>query len=501
MRQGFAWLAACALAASGLVASAPPAGAAPADRDRAFGDRGIVRVEGPGGPAFSPESSARMAIGPDGEIFVLYESIPACAGSAQECRVELGLLRYDSNGHRDTSFGTGPGSVLVVHQAPLEQSFALAVGPDGKPVVAAADRGGPGAVLARFDVNGSLDPTFGENGVVQGIPNGYGGSALAVQLDGKILVGAEGGPGLDLSRYLPSGALDPSFGEGGRTTVALATRGRPAGLAVDPVGDISVASPQCCGGSGLFGNGISLTRFLPGGSLDPQFNGGQPLLYPTPGAQGTVEAAAMAPHGAVVVSFEEEMGTRATVGNAIKVLPDGSLDPKFGHAGRISIPARVGAITPHALAVDSTGRIVGFGWDGSVAVFRLLSNGAPDRTFDAGQRVLVPFGGSQEAPLAIGLQPSGRIVALAETSCCGPKAFALIGLRGGTDRTTRCLGRRATIVGTGGPDEIAGTPHRDVIAGLGGKDTVKGLGGPDLICGGKGRDKIYGGPGRDLVKQ
>ena len=63
----------------------------------------------------------------------------------------------------------------------------------------------------------------------------------------------------------------------------------------------------------------------------------------------------------------------------------------------------------------------------------------------------------------------------------------------------RCHGRRATIVGTDGPDAIRGTPGRDVIWGGLGDDTILGSLGNDLICGGPGADLIHGGRGNDVV--
>jgi Ca2+-binding RTX toxin-like protein len=63
----------------------------------------------------------------------------------------------------------------------------------------------------------------------------------------------------------------------------------------------------------------------------------------------------------------------------------------------------------------------------------------------------------------------------------------------------RCHGRRPTIEGTDGPDELRGTPSRDVIWGGGGDDTITGGLGNDLICGGPGADLIHGGRGNDTV--
>ena len=63
----------------------------------------------------------------------------------------------------------------------------------------------------------------------------------------------------------------------------------------------------------------------------------------------------------------------------------------------------------------------------------------------------------------------------------------------------RCLGVKATIVGTARADVIKGTARADVIVGLGGSDTIKGLGGNDRICGGPGKDTLVGGAGYDVL--
>ena len=64
----------------------------------------------------------------------------------------------------------------------------------------------------------------------------------------------------------------------------------------------------------------------------------------------------------------------------------------------------------------------------------------------------------------------------------------------------RCAGRRATRIGSAGPDVLVGTPRRDVIAGLGGRDRIRGLAGMDRLCGGPGRDRLAGGTGRDRLR-
>ena len=63
----------------------------------------------------------------------------------------------------------------------------------------------------------------------------------------------------------------------------------------------------------------------------------------------------------------------------------------------------------------------------------------------------------------------------------------------------KCLGKRATVVGSNRSQTLRGTAGADVIVGLGGADTIKGLDGADKVCGGGGNDTLIGGPGRDQL--
>ncbi|MDQ4145933.1 MAG: hypothetical protein M3198_19735 [Actinomycetota bacterium] len=64
----------------------------------------------------------------------------------------------------------------------------------------------------------------------------------------------------------------------------------------------------------------------------------------------------------------------------------------------------------------------------------------------------------------------------------------------------RCLGKRATIVGSAASERIEGTNGDDVIAAREGSDYVLGKGGHDLICGGTGDDHLEAGAGHDRLR-
>jgi uncharacterized delta-60 repeat protein len=461
--------------------------AAPGVLDGSFGNVGSVVVEGPAGPQLHTQAPAKMALGPDGAIYVLYANETPCA-TFSGCTVEWSVARFSPDGVRDTAFGTGPGSTLAVRGNEYSPAD-LAIGPDGRPVVVALDENQ--VVVARFDQSGHLEAVLnaGEPSPLSG--GAYTPPVVAVQGDGKVLVAVGNGEELRVVRYLPSGGRDSGFGAGGEVRAALRTRSRPFGLLLGADGSISVASPQCCGGSPPYGEGVAFARFLADGQPDRSLVGSGQTLLATPGARGNVEAAALAPDGGVYIVFEVGTETVSTVGNVVKLRPDGSVDAAFSKDGFSRIP-----MTVDDLAVDAKGRLVAGGWDGSAAVFRMKPSGGADRTFGAGTPV--PLRDSGPAT-GVALQGRGQIVALGEPCCGMTKTFTLFRLLGGTDHT-RCLHRKATIVGTNGPDEITGTPHRDVIAALGGRDKVRALGGPDVICGGKGKDELFGGAGRNEVK-
>ena len=78
-----------------------------------------------------------------------------------------------------------------------------------------------GFALARYNPNGSLDPSFsGDGKQTTDFGSAGGANGVALQADGGIVVVGNGGNGdFALARYNPNGSLDPSFsGDGKQTT-------------------------------------------------------------------------------------------------------------------------------------------------------------------------------------------------------------------------------------------------------------------------------------------
>jgi uncharacterized delta-60 repeat protein len=126
---------------------------------------------------------------------------------------------------------------------------------------------------------GGLDPSFGDHGVVATELPGeqLAPTAIARDVDGRIVVGgflAHDGLGGDLValRYLPSGALDPTFGAGGVARVHLSQPMQVTAMALQPDGKIVLAGSQTTSGSSQTASAVA--RLDANGALDTGFAGG-----------------------------------------------------------------------------------------------------------------------------------------------------------------------------------------------------------------------------------
>src|SRR6266540_1663765 len=199
-----------------VVFAVASAQAAPGDLDTSFGTGGKVVTDFGAGNDYA----AAVAIQPNGKIV---------AGGDAQIGSTLGfaLARYNADGSLDTSFGSG-GRVTTAISDRYDLAYAMALQPDGKIVFVGETRGGTAtkydAAVLRYTPAGALDTTFGSGGKVTTAyaTDNDGFEAVAVQLNGKIVAGGwtrQGTPPLyevSLARYNPNGSLDATFGTGGK---------------------------------------------------------------------------------------------------------------------------------------------------------------------------------------------------------------------------------------------------------------------------------------------
>ena len=187
--------------------------------DNTFDSDGKVIVPGPGNAI-----TDSIAIQPDGKIVVAHNVYISSA-------YRLTVVRYNSDGSPDTSFNS-TGSLSTVVGTNVEFA-SMALQPDGKIVVGCSSYTGNAQGydfwVVRYHASGAIDEEFGNGGLVfTPIAAGAGFDiprAIGIQANGKILVAGKSPTGSNndfaIVRYNKNGSLDPKWGDGGIVTTHL----------------------------------------------------------------------------------------------------------------------------------------------------------------------------------------------------------------------------------------------------------------------------------------
>ncbi|MGH9136915.1 MAG: Ig-like domain-containing protein [Acidimicrobiales bacterium] len=346
-------------------------------------------------------------------------------------------------GSLDLSFD-GDGKVITPVGS-AGQGSAMAIQPDGRIVVAGFSEQGPTGrdfVVVRYNPDGSLDATWGGDGVVA-TPVGPGvdrdeAYAVALQPDGRIVVAGETWTGsithAALARYNPDGTLDDTFGGDGTVVLSIGTRSVARAVRVLADGRIVVAggATELAGGVGLW---LAVAGLNPDGTLDAGFAGGGAVIT-TVGNQSVAHAMVIQPDGSIVVAgrvsfFNTTLFVVARYGS------DGVPDSSFGGGdGHVETSFGVGSSgsAPHdiATAVDlhPDGRIVVAGFSSlasrfQMAVVRYRTDGSLDPAWDGDGIVTTPVGTLSQA-FGVTVASDGRALAAGETNTGGNVDIGLV---------------------------------------------------------------------------
>ena len=362
-------------------------------------------------------------------------------------------------GDLDTTF-SGDGKASTDFTARFDSAWAVAVQPtDGKIVVAgeAAGSGGKFA-LARYNMDGTLDTTFGGDGrVTTNFTRRYDAAfGVAIQTDGKIVaagdVGFGGGNSMfGVARYLTSGALDPAFG-GGDGKVTTQFTNRDDGVA-SVVLESGVQKIVVSGGTNFSGSGgnFALARYTPDGSLDPSFGGDGRVTTNFSAGRDYANDVTVQTNGKIVAGgLAFPSGARAAFALA-RYETDGSLDTTFDFDGRVLTNFTSWHDSVQDLVVQPDQSIVAAGIAGSggsnarFALARYGTDGALDTTFSTDGKTVTDFTGGFDGSWDVVLQADGKIVATGEAAGSGGRfALARYSMDGMLDTTFGGDGRVTT---------------------------------------------------------
>lgn len=265
---------------------------------------------------------------------------------------------------------------------------------------------------------GSLDWTFGENGIVISpeTPDEEQAYKIAVQADNKILVAGMVNTGNQsdflVTRYLANGELDNEFGQNG---IATFDGGTVADVAWDMV--IQVDGKILLGGNvnnvNTTVDDFAMLRLNPDGSPDNSFGTGGLVVTDIEQKWDNVYAMALQDDGKILLAGESySLNYRRVC--VCRYLPDGSLDNDFCCGG--IAPFKIGMENDHPrdMAIQENGMyiIVGYFDDISDQAFisRLDQDGNLDNNFGINGTATLDIGGKDDRFNAVLIQPDGKIL-------------------------------------------------------------------------------------------
>jgi uncharacterized delta-60 repeat protein len=228
----------------------------------------------------------------------------------------------------------------------------------------------------------------------------------------------------ELTRINDDGSPDPSFGTGGSIEASY------NGAAVTPGGDILLAGSSSSPGDPTNGD-AEVTRLLPDGSPDPSFGHEGTALIDFGGHHDAARTVAVASNGAIIVggtkqTVAESRGLSDAVPAIGRLLPDGAVDRSFGkHGVRILKGGWEGGVFD--LAPLRGGGIVaeGEGYLG-ITIWRLTPSGSMNRHFgqhgvvnlEGGRGKREKYGWEEELEWVdrVGVLPNGKLLLAATGS-------------------------------------------------------------------------------------
>lgn len=209
--------------------------------DASFGSNGIATVNVSAGTGKKAELARAIVVQSDGKIVIAgpIEHDPAATGDAAR-DTDIAVVRFTATGQLDQTFGTNGITRLDLSTGIVSGTafrgdtvWGLTLLPGdqllviGGKLANGADRTDTDYAVVKLTASGTVDPTFGTNGLVTlDIGSGVDNPRTAiVQPDGKLIVsGHTSDAGVIttvLFRLLPDGQFDPNFGRDGVVNVAL----------------------------------------------------------------------------------------------------------------------------------------------------------------------------------------------------------------------------------------------------------------------------------------
>jgi uncharacterized delta-60 repeat protein len=331
---------------------------------------------------------------------------------------DVGVFRYNRDGSLDGTFGTN-GVVTYDGGNGDDCGRMPAIQVDGKTVLTGYTYNGNNydILIMRLNVDGTRDGSFGNNGIL--VYDNAGrkdyGRGIAIQGDGKILVTARstgGGTSIAMMlRVTASGAWDDTFGTDGVVTYESVEGNAGFRDVTLQADDKIVTSGYTKTAAGYL---FLTVRYNQDGVLDDTFGTSGMATYDGGHGNAGARGVAIQADGGIVVSGSNFNGTDLDV-VVLRYNPDGTLDSGFGANGVVTFDGGKGDDNGRRVALEEGGRIIVTGNTSNgknflVLVLRYNRDGTPDVVFGNGGTVIMQLGDGNDWGESVAISGDRNII-------------------------------------------------------------------------------------------
>lgn len=369
--------------------------------DTNFGENGKVVTD----LVVGRDRSFSSAIQSDGKILLI-----GYAENDIENDTDIALVRYNTNGSIDNSFGSN--GVVIFDSGLRERGYSV-IELSNKKILVAGEASGS-SILVCYKSNGAIDESFGNSGVVlTTLDKSSNISTISTQSDGKIVASGNSSYGALIIRYLTDGTIDQTFGTNGVVTVDLGTEAKyNNSMAVQQDDKILTTGFLTSEDSYDF----FLIRLNKDGTLDNTF-GTNGLTTTDFGNTDSGRSVGIQNDSKIIVSGSTAIGSENNFA-VCRYNQDGSLDASFGNDGKV-ISSFGSSDTGYSMAIQNGGYIVVSGYTNSgtnhdFMLVRYDTEGILDEDFGTNGRIVTDFGDDDFSFSTLSLQ-NGDILASGRT--------------------------------------------------------------------------------------
>ena len=356
-------------------------------------------------------SADAMVIQPDGKIVV-------SGATGISSSINTGVSRYNTDGTIDTTFGTNGKVSFSSGTGTKSYIYDMALQTDGKIVMAGYRWDGSQGdfLMARVNANGTLDNTFGVNGVaVFDDANSEVAESFAINADGSFIVSGYVNDNYTLLKVKNNGTIDTAFGTNGWVTTPF------KGLSASSKStSINAAGRIIVGGMGV-GSGQSefvMAAYNPDGTLDNTFGQAGRINFHIGYDNDFGLKVLQLENGKIVFGGHSYVGSTPLRYElaVVRLNANGSFDNSFGENGIFKSRFFIdGRSYLSDMVVQADGKLLVTGPanvnnEENYGLLRITENGQLDTTFGVDRQVIQKIDNTYAISKNIALQTDGKIV-------------------------------------------------------------------------------------------